>query len=132
MEKGQLKEEKILKICKKIRFYPQKELEYQAMLILYRRAYNLAIEKYKNNEYKDKNGLWRDLRKEIRFQCEEEQKNKNSVYNSNIVNEAVLSAKKSFKAVINKNKKSKNRATLRFKSRKKLIQSFILIECLKA
>jgi len=126
MEKGQLKEEKILKICKKIRFYPQKELEYQAMLILYRRAYNLAIEKYKNNEYKDKNGLWRDLRKEIRFQCEEEQKNKNSVYNSNIVNEAVLSAKKSFKAVITNNKKSKNRATLKFKSRKKLIQSFII------
>jgi len=91
MEKGQLKEKKILKVCKKIRFYPQNELKYQEMLILYRRAYNLAIEKYINNEYKD--GLWRDLRKEIRFQCEEEQKNKNSVYNSNIVNEAVLSAK---------------------------------------
>jgi len=85
----------------------QNELKYQEMLILYRRAYNLAIEKYTNNKYKDENGLWRDLRKEIRFQCEEEQKNKNSVYNSNVVNEAVLSAKKSFKAVINKNKKAK-------------------------
>jgi len=126
MEKGHLKEKKILKVCKKIRFYPQNELKYQEMLILYRRAYNLAVEKYINNEYKDKNGLWRDLRKEIRFQCEEEQKNKNSVYNSNIVNEAVLSAKKSFKAVIQKNKNGKNRAKLRFKSRKKIIQSFII------
>lgn len=99
------------------------------MLTLYRRAYNLSIEKYKNNEYKDENGLWRDLRKEVRFQCEEEQKNKNSVYNSNVVNEAVLSAKKSFKAILKYNKKikdNKKRATLKFKSRKNPISSFII------
>jgi len=129
MEKDQLKEEKIAKICKKIRFYPEKELEYHQMLSLYRRAYNLSIEKYINNNYKDKNGLWIDLRKDIRAICEKEQREKNLVYNSNIVNEAVLSAKKSFKAVIKKNRKTKNeknRATLKFKSRKKLIQSFII------
>ncbi|HHH53127.1 MAG TPA: transposase [Bacteroidetes bacterium] len=128
-EKGQLKEEKTQKICKKIRFYPENELGYHQMLTLYRRAYNLSIEKYKNNEYKDENGLWRDLRKEVRFQCEEEQKNKNSVYNSNVVNEAVLSAKKSFKAILKYNKKikdNKKRATLKFKSRKNPISSFII------
>ena len=46
-----------------------------------------------------------------------------------MVNEAVLSAKKSFLAIIKNNKQlknGKNRATLKFKSRKKIVQSFTL------
>ncbi|SFV65928.1 ISSoc2, transposase [hydrothermal vent metagenome] len=101
------------------------------MLTLYRRAYNLAIECYINNFYQDESGNWRDLRSEIRAICQKEQEDKEAVFNSNVVNEAVLSAKESFKSVIKHNEKVKNSgrsnyASLHFKSRKMVVQSFIL------
>jgi putative transposase len=127
MEKGQPRGGVKAKVAKRIRFYPQNELAYFQMLALYRRAYNLAVEAYKNNEYIDKDGDWIDLRKGIREICEKEQVEKEAVYNSNIVNEAVLSARKSFKAIIKRNKQvKKNYSSLKFKSRKELIQSFAI------
>ena len=47
---------------KKIRIYPQNEDKYHQMIRVYRRSYNLAIEKYKNGTYKDSNGKSIDLR----------------------------------------------------------------------
>ncbi len=131
MEKGQQRGGVKAKVAKKIRFYPQNKLAYFQMLALYRRAYNLAVEAYKNDKYIDKSGDWIDLRKGIREICEKEQKEKDAVYNSNIVNEAVLSAKKSFKAIIKRNKQIKNSqnsnySSLKFKSRKELTQSFAI------
>lgn len=131
MEKGQQRGGVKAKVAKKIRFYPEKELLYHDMLTLYRRAYNLAVERYINDKYRDKDGNWLDFRKEIRAICKEEQKEKESVYNSNIVNEAVLSAKEEFKFVISKNIKIKQNkrdsySSLHFKSRKALIQSFVI------
>jgi len=131
MVKGQQRDGVKATVSKKIRFYPEKESLYHEMLTLYRRAYNLAIECYINNFYQDESGNWRDLRSEIRAICQKEQEDKEAVFNSNVVNEAVLSAKESFKSVIKHNEKVKNSgrsnyASLHFKSRKMVVQSFIL------
>jgi len=132
LQKAQQRDGILARVSKKIRFYPKEEKKYHQALALYRRAYNLAIEQYKNGTHKIANsGKWRDLRLEIKKQCKEEQEIKGAIYNSLIVDNAVQLAKKTFKTIIKRNKKLKNNgggnySTLNFKSRKKSVQSFAM------
>ncbi len=131
-KKGQQRDGVVAKVYTKIRFYPKKEEKYHQALELYRRAYNLAIEQYKNGTYKITNsGKWRDLRLEIKKQCKKEQSAKGAVYNSLIVDNAVQLAKKTFKTILKKNKKIKQNkggeySKLNFKSKKSVVQSFAM------
>jgi len=131
-KKGQQRDAILAIASKKIRFYPNEEDKYHQALTLYRRAYNLAIEQYKNGTYRvEGSGKWRDLRLEIKKVCKEEQENKDAIYNSLIVDNAVQLAKKTFKMIIKRNKKLKKNgggdySTLNFKSRKRAIQSFAM------
>ena len=113
---------------KKIRFYPQNSEFYHQALTLYRRAYNLAVECYIGGNYKNEEGKFKNLRPQIKSQCKEEQIAKGAIYNSIIVDNAVLQALTTFKAVITKNKNMKGLksgfASLRFKSRKGSKHSF--------
>jgi putative transposase len=124
--KGQL-EEKVI-ASKKIRFYPENIIAYNEALTLYRRAYNLAVECYTNEKHIDENGKFKNLRPQIKAQCKEEQEAKGAIYNSIIVDNAVLQALTTFKAVMSKNKKLKGLksgfASLKFKSRKGSKHSF--------
>ena len=67
---------------KKIRFYPENESAYQDALALYRRSYNLAVERFRNNQYKDAHGRFINMRPSIKAQVEEEQRNSGRAYNS--------------------------------------------------
>ena len=115
---------------KKIRIYPQNEDKYHQMIRVYRRSYNLAIEKYKNGTYKDSNGKSIDIRPEIRSVVKAECELSGSVFDVNVSDEAVRSAGIAFTAVCNKNKKLKGSssgfAQLNFKSRKGYIHTFYL------
>ncbi|CAA6824282.1 MAG: Unknown protein [uncultured Sulfurovum sp.] len=127
MGKDQHNEKKII-ASKKIRFYPENSDLYHQALTLYRRAYNLAVDCYINNKYLDENDKFTNLRPQIKEQCKEEQKEKESIYNSIIVDNAVLQALTTFKAVVSKNKKLKGSksgfSSLKFKSRKGSKHSF--------
>ena len=126
-EKGQQKDGKVI-ASKKIRFYPENKEAYDQAIILYRRAYNLAVECYVNNKYLDENGKFKNLRPQIKEQCKEEQIEKEHIYNSIIVDNAVLQALTTFKAVMSRNKKLKGSksgfASVSFKSRKGSKHSF--------
>jgi len=119
MEKGQLGGRRKKKIpnnhilgVKKIRIYPKNEDKYKQALSLYRRAYNLAIAYYKNNS------LINDIRADISKQIREERNIWNGVYDINIVQDAIDSAKGTIKKTINQGGKPK------FKNRKGSIHSF--------
>ena len=128
MGKGQQDEEKKIIASKKIRFYPENKEAYDQAITLYRRAYNLTIECYTNNKYLDENGKFKNLRPQIKEQCKEEQIEKEHIYNSIIIDNAVLQALTTFKAIMAKNKKLKGLksgfASLKFKSRKGSKHSF--------
>ena len=113
---------------KKIRFYPNNKKAYQDALALYRRSYNLAIAKYKENTYKDKSGKVVNLRPEIKEQVEREQREAGNAYNSLISDNGTLAAKRTFMAVCKKNKALKGSQSgfsqLHFKSRKGSRHSF--------
>jgi len=113
---------------KKIRIYPEDVKKYEEALSLYRRSYNLAVEKYRGDSYKDDNGKWRNLRPEIKQIVKEECDSDERVYNSIIVDSAVLSAQQTFKTVCSRNKKNKGQkggfSEIQFKSRKASRQSF--------
>ena len=113
---------------KKIRFYPNNKKAYQDALALYRRSYNLAIARYKENTYKDENGKVINLRPEIKEQVEREQREAGNAYNSLISDNGTLSAKRTFTAVCKKNKALKGSQSgfsqLHFKSRKGSRHSF--------
>lgn len=113
---------------KKIRFYPENESAYWDALALYRRSYNLAVERFRNDQYKDKNGKFINMRPFIKEQVEEEQKNSGRAYNSLISDNGTLAAATTFKAVCSKNKKLKGAkeefAEIGFKSRKGSRHSF--------
>jgi putative transposase len=127
MGKGQQNEEKII-ASKKIRFYPENSSFYHQALTLYRRAYNLAIALYLNSEYIGEDGKFKNLRPQIKEQCKREQEENKFIYNSIIVDNAVLQALTTFKAIMAKNKKIKGLnsgfASLNFKSRKGSKHSF--------
>jgi len=128
MEKGRLDDEKRVVASKKIRFYPEKSGFYYQALTLYRRAYNLAVAIYLNGEHIGEDGKFKNLRPQIKEQCKREQEENQFIYNSIIVDNAVIQALTTFKAVISKNKKLKGSksgfASLKFKSRKGSKHSF--------
>lgn len=129
-ENAQQNGKKMIIVSKKIRFYPENEEKYFQALTLYRRAYNLAVSHYINDTYKDKNGEFKNLRPDIKSQCKKEQKENKSIYNSIIVDNAVLSALTTFKAVMGRNKKKKGDKSgfskIRFKNKKSEIHSFAI------
>jgi len=127
-EKGQQNEKERITASKKIRFYPEDSIAYHQALTLYRRAYNLAVECYTNDKYLNEDGKFKNLRPQIKEQCKAEQEESDSIYNSVIVDNGVLQALTTFKAVMAKNKRLKGSkmgfASLNFKSRKGAKHSF--------
>ena len=113
---------------KKIRFYPQNEAAYFDALALYRRSYNLAVERFRNDDYKDENGKFINMRPAIKAQVEQEQQETGRAYNSLISDNGTLAAATTFKAVCSNNKKLKGAKSgfseIGFKSRKGSIHSF--------
>jgi len=122
-----LKDGKII-ASKKIRFYPQNESAYFDALALYRRSYNLAVERFRNDHYKDESGKFINLRPAIKAQVEQEQQETGRAYNSLISDNGTLAAATTFKAVCSKNKKLKGAKSgfseIGFKSRKGSMHSF--------
>lgn len=115
---------------KKIRIYPENEDKYHQMLCVYRRAYNLAVEKYKTGTYKDENGKSIDIRPEIREIIKGECDVSGSVYDVNIIHDAVRKAGQAFSTICKKNKKLKGASSgfseIHFKSRKGKVHTFTL------
>ena len=126
-EKELLKGAKVI-ASKKIRFYPENETAYFDALALYRRSYNLAVERFRNDHYKDESGKFINMRPAIKAQVEQEQKDAGRAYNSLISDNGTLAAATTFKAVCDKNKKLKGAmsgfSVLGFKSRKGARHSF--------
>ena len=115
---------------KKIRFYPQNEAAYFDALALYRRSYNLAVERFRNGSYKDENGKFINMRPAIKEQVEQEQIENGRAYNSLVSDNGTLAANTTFKAVCSKNKKLKGAKSgfseIGFKSRKGSMHSFTI------
>ena len=107
---------------KRIRIYPENEPAYRDALALYRRSYNLAVERFRNDKYKDENGKFINMRPSIKAQVEKEQKDNGRAYNSIISDNGTLAAATTFKSVCSKNKKFKGASggfsEISFKSRK--------------
>ena len=126
-ENDLLKDAKII-ASKKIRFYPKNEAAYCDALALYRRSYNLAVERFKNDDYKTESGRFINMRPAIKSQVEREQKESGRAYNSIIADNGTLSAATTFKAVCSRNKQLKGAksgfSTIAFKSRKGSKHSF--------
>jgi putative transposase len=112
----------------KIRFYPENPVAYNEALALYRRSYNLAVSKFLNEDYKDTEGKFVNMRPEIKEQVKQEQIENNRVYNSIISDSGTLRAGVTFNAVCSNNKKLKGSksgfSSLSFKSRKGTKHSF--------
>ena len=127
MVSEQQKDVKII-ASKKIRFYPQNEAAYFDALALYRRSYNLAVERFRNDNYKDESGKFINMRPAIKAQVEQEQRETGRAYNSLISDNGTLAAATTFKAVCSNNKKLKGAKSgfseIGFKSRKGSIHSF--------
>ncbi len=113
---------------KKIRFFPENESAYRDALALYRRSYNIAVERFRNDNYRDQKGKFLNMRPAIKAQVEEEQRESGRAYNSLISDNGTLAAGVTFKAVCSKNKKLKGEKTgfseIGFKSRKGSKHSF--------
>jgi len=113
---------------KKIRFYPENEVAYRQALVLYRRSYNLAVERFRTDNYKDKAGKFINMRPDIKTQVKEEQEQSGGIYNSIISDNGTLAATITFKAVCSKNTKLKGAkegfSEIGFKSRKGSRHSF--------
>lgn len=113
---------------KKIRIYPEDAKKYEEALSLYRRSYNLAVERFKGDSYKDNDGKWMNLRPEIKQIVKSECGSVGRAFNSIIVDNAVLAAQHTFKTVCSRNKKRKGEkggfSEIQFKSRKASRQSF--------
>ncbi|SJZ93568.1 hypothetical protein CZ814_00842 [Photobacterium toruni] len=133
-ENDPLKDAKVI-ASKKIRFYPENESAYFDALALYRRSYNLAVERIKSDTFKDNNGKWRNLRPSIKAQVEREQAESERAYNSIVSDNGTLDAYVTLRAVIKKNKAlaadkkrglrlNENFAEVSFKSRKGAKHSF--------
>lgn len=122
-----LKDAKIV-ASKKIRFYPENEQAYHDALILYRRSYNLAVERFRNDNYKDASGKFINMRPAIKAQVKQEQKESGRAYNSIVSDNGTLAAATTFKAVCEHNKKLRGAkegfAEISFKSRKGSRHSF--------
>lgn len=117
----------VVKATKKIRFFPHDEEKYRQALFLYRRAYNLTAERYREGTHRDEKGELINLRPWIKSICKPEQKGAGRVYNSLICDNAVREATKTFVAVCKKNKqlsKGNAPAQMHFKTRRGEAHSF--------
>ena len=125
--KDPLKGAKVM-ASKKIRFYPENTNAYREALALYRRSYNLAVERFRTDDYKDESGKFINMRPAIKAQVEVEQKESGRAYNSLVSDNGTLAAATTFKAVCKNNKKLKGTKSdfseINFKSRKGAIHSF--------
>ncbi|WOG30367.1 transposase [Endozoicomonas sp. 8E] len=96
--------------------------------MLYRRSYNLAVERFRNDDYKDASGKFINMRPAIKAQVKQEQKESGRAYNSLVSDNGTLAAATTFKAVCEHNKKLKGAkesfAEISFKSRKGSRHSF--------
>jgi hypothetical protein len=126
-ENVQPKDVKVL-ASKKIRFYPENENAYFDGLAVFRRSYNLATERYINDDYKDSDGKFINFRPSIKAQVKSEQETSNRAYNSLISDNGTLAARTTFLAVCSNNKKMKGAKSgfskIGFKSRKGSVHSF--------
>ena len=114
---------------KKIRFYPKQTKNYYDMCSVFRRGYNLTVEHLNTGKYKNIENLRGHICKIVESECLEIGR----VYNCNVVQESVDSAKYEFSKVCSKNKilkknnqKGENYSTLKFKSGKETQQTFVL------
>ncbi len=111
----------VIKASKRIRFYPEKEDCYFEAIYLYRQAYNLAVERYKEGSYLDNEGKFINLRPWVKGLLKPQQAAAGRVYNSLICDNAVREAESKFKEILNKNKGKKAQdglSKIGFKSRK--------------
>ena len=126
-EKDQPKGVKVI-ASKKIRFYPENKSAYFDALALYRRSYNIAVNLFRTDKYKDEKGKFINMRPAIKAQVEQEQKESGRAYNSIISDNGTLAAATTFKAVCANNKKLKGKkegfSEIGFKSRKGSVHSF--------
>lgn len=107
---------------RKIRIYPENESNYFDLISLSRRAYNLTIE-WINNQKKVDLKLQTEVRRNIREKVCGEWKDKS--YASVVVDEAVNQAFDTFRSCVKK-WSTKQKAKMRFRSRKDAIQSFVV------
>lgn len=124
-----LEKEIVVKTVKKIRIYPENVNLYHQMNAVFRRAYNLSVEYLNQGKYLDNNGKPVDIRPFIREQVKRECIESGTVYDVNVIQQAVKSAKSIFITLCKKNKNKKSNdsySKLRFKSRKEKIQTFTL------
>ena len=94
---------------------------------MYRRAYNLTVERYREGSHRDESGKLINLRPWVKSICEPEQKGAGRIYNSLICDNAVREAAKTFAAVCKNNKqlsKDKSPAQIHFKTRRGDVHSF--------
>lgn len=122
--KEQQKEEKIV-VTRKIRIFPENENKYFQALHTYRLAYNMAV-KYLN-EGKEINGLRETIKQEIKDLYENDTHNE-SVYDVNLIYEAVRKCSNNFLAQLKKFKKTNKPFKFSFMSWKHSPKYFI---CLK-
>jgi putative transposase len=112
----------LVKATKKIRVFPKHEEKYHQAIALYRRSYNLAVERYKNHSWKGDDGKTLDMRSEIKSQVKVEQHVSRSPYDSMIVSNAVRHAAETFRKVTGGNRgktKTDGLSHMSFSSKKK-------------
>ena len=127
----------IVKAVKKIRFYfnsSKQKTQYEQMMVVARRAYNLTVDMCNNGKYIDESGKSIDLRIPVRNKVREEINGSDTVFDANVCDQAVLEAIGDFIKVCNSNKKKKSKVSqafnhssyskLGFKSRKYKKQTF--------
>jgi len=108
-------------VTKKIRIYPNNQDDMFSLLSLHRRAYNLAIEHFKNVPYQDQLMIV-DLRRKIKKQVKKEWAGR--LFYAEVAGEAVRAAVKAKQAVIKKRKQGK-KCGFHFKSIKETKQYFV-------
>ena len=123
----------VVKAVRKVRFYftsTEQRLKYEQMMMVARRAYNLAVDMCNNKEYINEQGKPVDIRIPIRDKVKKESAENNYVFDTNVCDQAVRIAKSEFITLCKNNKKKKNTTSftsfsrLGFKSRKDKKQTF--------
>ncbi len=114
-------ENKTIVVVRKIRIFPKIESDMSDLLSLSRRAYNLAIEHFKNIPYGEQLKLT-ELRRLIKTLVKQEWEGR--YYRAEVAGEAVRDAFKTRSALIRK-RKSGEKCDYKFKSIKEVRQSFV-------
>ena len=124
----------IVKAVKKIRFYfnsSEQKTQYEQMMMVARRAYNLTVDMCNNGKYIDEKNKPVDLRIPVRTIVRKECIESSTVFDVNVCDQAVRIAKSKFITVCKDNKNKKKKPTvntsfsqLGFRSRKDKKQTF--------